>query len=94
MFIRSKFEETPERENTITINNPVSTENLKAVWCETTSGCTGINIVFDYHGSDCIVWEYSCGEDRLEEYTWILSQLDCRVNEESIVTQIFFRSWL
>ncbi len=88
MFLRSKYETTPERENTITINNPVSTDNLKALWCETTGGCGNINIVFDYHDSDRIVWEYLCGDDRLKEYNWILSQLDCRVNEEDATPTI------
>ncbi len=41
------------------------------------------SILFGKTNEEMLVWKYKNAEDRSQEYEWILTQLDCRLNVET-----------
>lgn len=79
MFLRSKYEK--ENNNSEFYLNPVINTEFVHVINRTDDGVAGILFLYSPDESGAR-WNYPSKVERNKEYEWVLSQLDCKANEE------------
>lgn len=79
MFIRSKYEKLGGKHDDA-INPPTSLKNIQVIVTQASEDDWSIRFGY-FHSAGAIFWDYKTKEQRDSEYEWILSQMDCLVNE-------------
>lgn len=84
MFLRSKFE---KKGVDGIINAPINLHHIECIGVEENK------ILFNSH-DEMYLWAYKNESQRNQEYEWIISQLDCRVNDKVKIDNVKGRSQL